>query len=65
MDVSHCVDNKSLLIDLDYCDKGLSHRSLGTLTLDEVVMELIIGCGGEEDWWFLAGLDSGEDLDGG
>ena len=68
MDVSHCVDNtvtKSLLINLDYCDKGLSHWSLETLTLDEVVMELIIGWGGEEDWWFLAGLDSGEDLDGG
>ena len=73
MDVSHCVDNtvtKSLLINLDYCDKELSHWSLETLTLDEVVMELIIGWGGgggggEEDWWFLAGLDSGEDLDGG
>ena len=39
--------------------------AMATLTLDEVVVELIIGCGGEEDWWFLAGLDSGEDLDGG
>ena len=34
--------------------------------LDEVVVEFIIGCGGGgEEWLFLAGLDSGEGLDGG
>ena len=44
---------------------NLGIGTLDLLTLDEVVVELIKGCEGEEEWLFLAGLDSGEGLDGG